>query len=79
MSSITVRNLPERIKKRLSRRTKVTHRSLNNEIIACLEEHLFPEKYEIKNILEKSEQIRNRLSFNIDLDEIINAKNEGRK
>lgn len=79
MSSITVRNIPERIKKRLNSRANITHRSLNNEIIACLDEHLFPNKSEINNMLEKSEEIRNRLNFTIDLDDLNIAKRQGRK
>lgn len=79
MNSITVRNIPDRIKKRLNNRIKITHRSLNSEIIACLEEHLFPSSREVELILEKSEQIRNKLNFTIDLDEIDGAKRQGRK
>lgn len=78
MANITVRNIPDRINKRLKKRAELSHRSLNNEIIACLEAQLFPTTIDVEEVLEKSEEIRNRLAFSIDLDEINSAKREGR-
>ncbi|MDE1920623.1 MAG: Arc family DNA-binding protein [Candidatus Omnitrophica bacterium] len=37
MSSITIKNIPTRLHETLKRRAAMTHRSLNNEIIASLE------------------------------------------
>jgi hypothetical protein len=62
----------------LKKRTEISRRSLNSEIIACLEEALLPNKLEVEKILEKSEQIRNRLSFEVDLKEVSEAIDNGR-
>lgn len=78
MSNITVRNIPDKLHKSLQKRAKLFHRSLNNEIIASLEEVLFPSNKEIEDILEKSEEIRAKLKFKLSLKEINNAKREGR-
>jgi hypothetical protein len=43
-----------------------------------LEEALLPNKLEVEKILEKSEQIRNRLSFEVDLKEVSEAIDNGR-
>ena len=37
MQNITVKNIPNRLHKTLKHRAQITHRSLNNEIIASLE------------------------------------------
>jgi len=79
MNNITVRNIPERIHKRLKERTKYTHRSINSEIIACLEEALFTNKLEVERILAKSKEISYSLNFDITLDELEEAKSYGRK
>ncbi|MGD8782337.1 MAG: Arc family DNA-binding protein [Ignavibacteria bacterium] len=78
MNNITVRNIPERIRKKLKERAAITHRSLNNEIIACLEESLFPNNAEIEKILEQTEKIRSRLKFKVKLEDLNLAKNQGR-
>ena len=79
MNNITVRNIPDRIHKKLKIRAELTHRSLNNEIIACLEESLFPNTIEVKQILDESDRIRRGLNFSINLEDIISAKNTGRE
>jgi len=78
MNNITVRNIPDKLHKNLQKRAKLFHRSLNNEIIASLEEALFPSNREIDDILEKSEEIRAKLGFKLSLKVINNAKREGR-
>jgi plasmid stability protein len=78
MNNITVRNIPDKLHKILKKRTEISRRSLNSEIIACLEEALLPNKLEVEKILEKSEQIRNRLSFEVDLKEVSEAIDNGR-
>jgi plasmid stability protein len=78
MGNITVRNIPDNLHKLLKKRTEISRRSMNSEIIACLEEALLPNKKEVEKFLKKSEQIRNRLSFEIDLEEISEAIDNGR-
>lgn len=79
MNSITVRNIPERVHKKLKQRSELFRRSLNSEIIACLEEALLPNKLEVEQILAKSKMIRDNLNFEITLDELEEAKDTGRK
>lgn len=78
MKKITIRNIPDNIYNKLKKRAELSHRSLNSEIIVCLEELIFSNKSEVNKILEESEQIRKRLNFNISLDEIDSAKQSGR-
>ncbi|MGK5092180.1 Arc family DNA-binding protein [Deltaproteobacteria bacterium TL4] len=37
MPTITIKNIPEKIHQKLKQNASQNHRSLNNEIIACLE------------------------------------------
>jgi len=78
MNNITVKNIPDKIHKRLKERSKHTHRSINSEIIACLEEVLLDNKKEVEEILTRSEEIRSRLNFEISLTDLEEAKNSGR-
>lgn len=78
MNSITVRNIPERVHKKLKQRSELSRRSINSEIIACLEEVLLTNKLEVEQILAKSKMIRDNLNFEINLDELEKAKDNGR-
>jgi plasmid stability protein len=78
MNSITVRNIPDSLHKKLQKRSRLSRRSLNSEIIACLEEALMPNKNEIEQLLEKSNTIRSKLSFTILNEDIDTAKSSGR-
>jgi len=78
MNNLTVRNIPDKIHKRLKERTKHTHRSINSEIISCLEEVLLNNKKEVEEILTRSEEIRSKLNFEISLADLEEAKKTGR-
>lgn len=78
MNNLTVRNIPDRIHKRLKKRSELSRRSINSEIIACLEETLFPDKNEVQEIIKKSQEIRSNQNFEITLSELEEAKSYGR-
>lgn len=78
MNSITVRNIPDSLHKKLKKRSRLFRRSLNSEIIKCLEEALMPNKNEIEQLLERSNTIRSKLSFTILNEDINTAKSSGR-
>ncbi len=78
MSTITIRNISDNLHKKLQKRAKAFHRSLNNEIIFALESAVLESKIEVEEILQKSEVVRNRLNFKITLSELNTAKQMGR-
>jgi plasmid stability protein len=78
MNNITVRNIPDRIHKKLKKRSELSRRSINSEIIACLEEALITDKNEVEQILRKSKEIRTNQNFEITLSDLEEAKNNGR-
>lgn len=79
MNNITVRNIPDRIHKKLKKRSELSRRSINSEIIACLEEVLLTGKNEVEDVLKRSKEIRKNLSFEVTLDELEEAKSYGRQ
>lgn len=79
MNNITVRNIPNNIHKKLKKRSELSRRSINSEIIACLEEVLLTNKTEVEKLLLKSKEIKNNINFEISIEELEKAKNYGRK
>ena len=79
MPAITLKNIPENLYEHLKIAAKGHHRSINAEIIACLEKELMPVKIAPKQRLTRAKAIREELKMaNIDPEEIENAIDEGR-
>lgn len=61
-TSITLKNIPEPIYQRIKLAAKRHHRSMNNEIIACLEQTLAPRPVDIQARLEEARRLRERFA-----------------
>ena len=59
-TSITLKNIPEPIYQRLKLAAKRHHRSMNSEIIACVEQALAPTPVDIQARLEEARRLRER-------------------
>lgn len=59
-TSITLKNIPDPIYQRIKLAAKRHHRSMNNEIIACLEQVLAPQPVDIEARLEQARRLRDR-------------------
>lgn len=79
MQAITVKNIPDDIHKSLKNVAKLNHRSLNNEIIYCLEKHLKISKIDPVSIARKAQITRSKIKHHFTDSEIQDAKNEGKK
>ncbi len=49
MASITVKNIPQELYEKLKITASLNHRSLNNEMINCLESVLMPQRLSVAN------------------------------
>lgn len=79
MASLTIKNIPDDLYEHLKRAAKAHHRSINSELIVCLEKVLLPSKAEPTDFIEAARALRTRVaSRRFDLDEIDAAKREGR-
>ena len=79
-TSITLKNIPDHVYNSLRAAADAHHRSLNGEIIACLEQSLLPTKNNAQEHLAKAREIRHALtSLNLSSDDINDAINQGRE
>jgi len=80
MPSITVKNIPQKLYEKLKITASLNHRSLNNEMINCIESVLMPKRLSISDKLLRAKRIRTQFSDDlIDPEEIKNAIEEGRE
>lgn len=78
-TTITIKNIPDDIYGSLKAAAKAHHRSLNSEVIACLERVLLPSRISNEEHLALAAQIREELAGNtFEIDEIESAINQGR-
>lgn len=79
MASITLKNIPDDLYERLKAAARVHHRSINSELIHCLEIILKPHPISPQERLERLRQVRPNIPMpSVSLEEIQQAIDEGR-
>lgn len=79
MANITVKNIPADLYERLKAAAKLRHRSINGEIIACIERSLRSERLPVETILARAEEVRSRTRCGpVSLRTLEDARREGR-
>ena len=78
MPSITVKNIPETIYKKLKKQAEAQHRSMNSEIIACLEQSVNPIRVSPDEILRQARMMRKKVKGSLSAEEIQIAIDQGR-
>lgn len=81
MHTITLKNIPDSVYEPLKRTAKVHRRSLNSEIIACLERALTPTVVNPEERLERARRLRQGVALErdrFDPEEIEMAIRQGR-
>ena len=58
MASITVKNIPDDLYARLKMAAARNHRSINSEVIVCIERNLLPQKVPARQILDRVRRLR---------------------
>jgi antitoxin FitA len=81
MSTLTIKNIPPILHRNLKKRAGHNHRSLNKEIIVCLEEHLRETEapLDTERFLAEVRKVRERLPLYLSDKDIDQAINEGRE
>ena len=76
MPALTIKNIPDNLYDKLKKTAKSHHRSLNSEIIHCLETVLVPQKLDIAERLLRAQQLRAQIPEGTiapaDIDDAIN-------
>jgi len=78
MPSITVKNIPEEIYDKVREQAKAHHRSINSEIIACLEQTVKAKQVSTDDILQEARRLRKKAKGSLSSEEIESAINQGR-
>jgi plasmid stability protein len=79
MATVTFKNIPDDLYEQLKQAASAHHRSLNSELIYCLEKMFKPTPVSAAELAEKARVLRGRVAATqLDIDEIVAAKNQGR-
>ena len=78
MPSITVKNIPEDIYSKVRQQAQAHHRSINSEIINCLEKNVQAQKITSNDILREARRLRKKAKGSLSSQEIEQAINQGR-
>ena len=78
MPSITVKNIPDEIYDKVREQAQAHHRSINSEIIACLEQTVQAKSISPNDILQEARRLRKKAKGSLSSQEIEAAINTGR-
>lgn len=79
MANLIIKNIPDDLYQRLKQRTELNRRSMNSEVLICLEETLTISQTDAKAILPRIRKLRAKSARHLLTDkEILRIKNEGR-
>lgn len=79
MPALTIKTIPDDLYARLKEAAKVHRRSLNSEILYCVERTLLPYKISVSEHVAAARNLREKTAAYSLTDEILNAaKNDGR-
>lgn len=80
MPAFTVKNIPDKLYSQLKQSAEAHHRSINSELIVCLEKILTPQKIDKEVLLSSARSIRDRLNnIKVTEEDLNKAKNAGRE
>jgi plasmid stability protein len=78
MASITIKDVPPEVHERLRQRARTNRRSLQQEILACLEEAVLPTRPDAGEIIEEARVLGRRFGIRVDHRTTDRYKREGR-
>lgn len=80
MATITVKNIPDDLYERLKRAARANRRSINSEIIVCIERSVGPQKVDPEQLIARAREFRVQTAdYRITDDEFSDAKAAGRQ
>jgi plasmid stability protein len=79
MASVTIKNIPDELYDQLKESANAHHRSINSELIVCLERVLMPAKVSAEDRLATAKALRAKVNAKrINVSELDSAKRVGR-
>ncbi len=79
MLAFTVKNIPADLYERLKQLAAANHRSINSEIIVCIERSVYSQRVDPEAVLTSARKLREKTAdYAISDDELTQAKVDGR-
>ena len=78
MATITIKNIPDELHEALKKKASLQRRSLNSEIIACLEASIRSLPVDLESFLHKTQGLREQVSGRLSNKDLKALKDEGR-
>jgi plasmid stability protein len=80
MANVTFKNIPDDLYEQLKQAANAHHRSVNSELIHCLEKIYKPTRCSAAELASKAADLRSQVKVaRLDIDQINAAKNQGRE
>jgi len=80
MATVTFKNIPDELYEQLKQAANAHHRSVNSELIVCLEKAFKPAPVSANELAAKAQALRSRVAATqLDTDEINAARKQGRE
>ncbi len=78
MATLTVKDIPRKLHLKLKQRAVLNRRSLNSELIACLETAVTAQPVDARELLEKAKQLREKVRGSLSPEDLAQFKSQGR-
>lgn len=78
MATITLKNIPDDLYQKIKHKAQQHRRSINNEIIFCLEQTLKAQPVAVDALLEKARAVREKTEAYLTEDDLKKLKESGR-
>ena len=79
MATVTLKNIPDDLYTKLKTEAARNRRSINSEIIVCIERRLLPERLPAETIIDRARRLRAGMTDRVfTIEELEQARREGR-
>ena len=78
MPTVTLKGVPKRLHQKLKSRASLHRRSLNSEILTCLESVVESAPIDVESLLRRAHFLRGQVSGELDNNALKKLKNHGR-
>ncbi|MCX5884537.1 MAG: Arc family DNA-binding protein [Proteobacteria bacterium] len=78
MATITLKNIPKQLHQMMKQRAVRHHRSMNSEVIACLNQAVGSAQVDPESLIARARALRRKLSVRLSEKDLSALKGEGR-
>lgn len=77
-TNITIRDIPDEVYEKIKKQAELHHRSINSEIIVCLEKNVQSSRRNPDQIIARAKKLKQKANGSLSIDEIQKAIDQGR-